>query len=105
MRISIPVMILSAAAVLAHQQQPFDEAPSSSPHPHPLLRRPPPSDDRDRKGSLVSEGTYRRLEHFAKYACAAYLHLCPFPLGNTLVQSVRLLCLPPLPLARVDLFF
>jgi hypothetical protein len=96
MRLSIFVILsLSAPGVLA-LQQPFDDAPSSSPHPHPqrqhprpLLRRPPPANDRGgRSILLVSKETYGRLEHFAKYACAAYQFLCPSPLGNTLVQSV-----------------
>ena len=119
MRLFIPVILLLSAAGVLALQQPFDDAPSSSPHPHPqqqhprpLLRRPPPPDDREGRSLLpVSKETYGRLEHFAKYACAAYQFLCPSPLGNTLVRSVRLLfiffllCLlssPPLSLARVE---
>ena len=97
MRLFTPVilLLLSAAGVLA-VQQPFDDAPSSEssmhPHPHPQQQHTPPSGDREERSLLlVSKEAYGRLEHFAKYACAAYQFLCPHPLGNTLVQSVRLL--------------
>ena len=66
----------------------------SSPHPEleqcPLFR--PPLDTVNAEpegGSLVSEDTYGQLECFAKHSSAAYQVLCPHPLGNTLVQSVR----------------
>ena len=47
----------------------------------PLLSRP------IRGG--VSEGIYNELVHFAKYSSAVYQFICPRPLGNTLVESVR----------------
>jgi hypothetical protein len=118
MRLSTLVILLSAAAVgvLAHQQAVNEPALPAPPIPlpnpqrqqqHPLLRPLPPSEtesadltDTD-DGGLVSEETYDRLEHFAKYACAVYQFLCPRPLGNTLVQPVSfyihvhpLTCLP-----------
>jgi hypothetical protein len=115
MRLSIPVILVSAVAavgvgVLARQQAVNEPPPPPPPIPlpspqrqqHPLLRPLPPSEITDLAGdgSLVSERTYDRLKHFAKYACAVYQFLCPRPLGNTLVQHVSLYshtltCLPP----------
>jgi hypothetical protein len=37
----------------------------------------------------ISEDTYGELERFAKYSSAVYQFICPCPLGNTLVQTVR----------------
>lgn len=53
----------------------------------PLLSRP------IRGG--VSEGIYNELVHFAKYSSAVYQFICPRPLGNTLVESVRPSTLAP----------
>jgi hypothetical protein len=88
---AVPWILLGVVSVLSLSQ------PSSS-HPElveqqwPLFRPPPPDTIVLERTSLVSEDTYGRLERFAKYASAAYQVLCPYPLGNTLVQSVS--CVP-----------
>ncbi|KAI0309064.1 hypothetical protein OF83DRAFT_1180060 [Amylostereum chailletii] len=43
----------------------------------------------------VRQHTYDELKRFAKYSSAVYQFICPRPLGNPLVDSVRgiLLCL------------
>ncbi len=113
--ISIPVVLLSISAAIAiatvprslsgsGAQQPTSESHGAHPHQHPMLLRPPgsssdidiaadgssSSSSRNRSGRLpVAEDTYGRLARFAKYASAAYQDLCPRPLGNTLVHSVR----------------
>ena len=116
--ISILVVLLSVSAAFAFAfatvprtfsgsgagaQQPTSECECPGLHPHQhqhpmVLRLPGSSSDIDfaadgsssRSGRLpVAEDTYGRLVRFAKYASAAYQDLCPRPLGNTLVHSVR----------------
>jgi hypothetical protein len=113
--ISVPVVLLSIGAAIAiatvprclsgsaAQQPTSGESHGAHPHQHPMLLHPPgSSSDIDididieadgsssRSGRLpVAEDTYGRLALFAKYASAAYQDLCPRPLGNTLVHSVR----------------
>ena len=113
--ISIPVVLLSIGAAIAiatvprslsgsaAQQPTSGESHGAHSHQHPMLLRPPGSSsdidididieadgNSSRSGRLpVAEDTYGRLARFAKYASAVYQDLCPRPLGNTLVHSVR----------------
>jgi len=43
--------------------------------------------DKGKGDRCISAATYDELEHFARYASAAYQLLCPHPLGNTLVRT------------------
>ena len=97
MRFSIAILLTAAiAAPRLRTLHAIDVAQPHTPSTNPLeeqsplamLRRPPPEEDNAQERS-VSVDTYGELERFAKYASAADQFLCPRPLGNTLVQSVR----------------
>jgi len=87
MRLCLSIAILLTIAIAAPQLRTPDSLldPEQSPPPPPWPEQLPLGDIAH--DSSVSEHTYRKLKQFAKYASAAYLFLCPRPLGNTLVRS------------------
>jgi len=85
MRLAIPAILLSAVPWILLGVVSVLSRPELEQRP---LFRPPSDTAIAERASLVSEDTYGRLERFAMYSSAVYQVLCPYPLGNTLVQSV-----------------
>jgi hypothetical protein len=89
---AVPWFLLLGVLSVLSLPRPSSSHPELVEQQFPLFRPSPSDADTDTVAvehpTLVSKATYGRLERFAMYSSAVYQTLCPFPLGNRLVQIV-----------------